>query len=489
MFKFFLPSMLPGSQALEWGPPSASASAILAAAASRRRSTGATQPPVAAAPPAAVAGPAATEAETEVFVCGFTGRRFKSRGAWENYTNSKKYRALSAVRHAQSRGAKPQPAGECDGPAPESASAMVPTTPAPAPPPVAAAAAPVAAPAAAQAGRSAAAVKEGASSSREGGESGDESGWEEVEEAWVPRWRESLFDGRESASFEANVRRMGRRYGFHVPEPDCLLDPRGLFSHLQRKLCERHACVLCDRTFRSLEAVRRHMLDKRHCRLCLEREATLREVAPFYDVPSLWLVRRHGVGHVDELGELVLPRGARLGTRSLRRIYRQSYAAEDARPSVLQARLEGRAGAQQAAAEEGRGAVWVGRAGQGGVLGRQGRLAAKVAARAEAKARHRLLLRSAAVANGTSKALASGYVHKADFADNKHARALQHHGYGGFGGGAHFTMGHSKQFQKGVRVKGVVLRKAGGGTKQRAQAARARAQAERGQAGGRKGNN
>ena len=30
--------------------------------------------------------------------------------------------------------------------------------------------------------------------------------------------------------------------------------------------------------------------------------------------------------------------------------------------------------------------------------------------------------------------------------------------YGGFGGGAHYTMAGSKQFQKGVRVKGVVSR-------------------------------
>ena len=72
---------------------------------------------------------------------------------------------------------------------------------------------------------------------------------------------------------------------------------------------------------------------------------------------------------------------------------------------------------------------------------------------------HRLLLRSFAAAKGTSKALASSYVHKADFADNKHARALTHHGYGGFGGGAHFTMSGSRQFHKGVRLKGLVQRK------------------------------
>ena len=69
-----------------------------------------------------------------------------------------------------------------------------------------------------------------------------------------------------------------------------------------------------------------------------------------------------------------------------------------------------------------------------------------------------MLVGSFGLANGTSKAIASAYLHKADFADNKHARAITHHGYGGFGGGAHYTMAGSRQFQKGVRVKGVVSR-------------------------------
>ena len=87
---------------------------------------------------------------------------------------------------------------------------------------------------------------------------------------------------------------------------------------------------------------------------------------------------------------------------------------------------------------------------------------------------HRLLLRSFAAAKGTSKALASSYVHKADFADNKHARALTHHGYGGFGGGAHFTMSGSRAFHKGNKIKGLVQRKAGGTKTKAAQAAAAR---------------
>ena len=64
---------------------------------------------------------------------------------------------------------------------------------------------------------------------------------------------------------------------------------------------------------------------------------------------------------------------------------------------------------------------------------------------------------------------------KEDFADNKHARALQHHGYGGYGGGAHFTMSGSRQFHKGVRVKGVILRKVGKAKMAQMQAARNKA--------------
>ena len=63
------------------------------------------------------------------------------------------------------------------------------------------------------------------------------------------------------------------------------------------------------------------------------------------------------------------------------------------------------------------------------------------------------------------------------------ARALQHHGYGGFGGGAHFTMSGSRQFHKGVRVAGLVQRKAGA-AKSRQAAARQAAKGGRGQPGG-----
>ena len=53
-------------------------------------------------------------------------------------------------------------------------------------------------------------------------------------------------------------------------------------------------------------------------------------------------------------------------------------------------------------------------------------------------------------------------------------RALQHHGYGGFGGGAHFTMSGSRAFHKGNKIKGLVQRKAGGTKTKAAQAAAAR---------------
>ena len=103
------------------------------------------------------------------------------------------------------------------------------------------------------------------------------------------------------------------------------------------------------------------------------------------------------------------------------------------------------------------------------------RLARQLALRRATRQTNALLLRSMALADGTSKAIASTYRFKADFADNKHARAIQHHGYGGFGGGAHFTMSGSRQFHKGVKLKGIIQRKAGKAKAAQAQATRNKA--------------
>jgi pre-60S factor REI1 len=154
-----------------------------------------------------------------------------------------------------------------------------------------------------------------------------------------------------------------------------------------------------------------------------------------------------GGGAAADAFELVLADGRRLGHRSLRTYYRQKFAPA-AQSWTLRLRQSQRV------------------------------LEAKLAVRAAARERYKLLLRGTAVAKGLhSKALAAQFVFKASFADNKHARALQHHGYGGFGGGAHYTMAGSKQFQRGVRIKGVVSRHSKqaakrNGLKMRQQAAR-----------------
>ena len=87
---------------------------------------------------------------------------------------------------------------------------------------------------------------------------------------------------------------------------------------------------------------------------------------------------------------------------------------------------------------------------------------------------------------GASKALAAQYGTKAQFADNKARRAIVHH-WGAGGGGSHYhtAIEHhgSKQFQKGVRIKGVISRHSKQGAKmQAARVQKARNKANRGTA-------
>ena len=293
-----------------------------------------------------------------------------------------------------------------------------------------------------------------------GDDDDDDEGWADVDEPWVPRYSESLFDGHESATFEANVQRMRVAQSFFVPTAG-LDDVYGLFAFLQEKICARHTCICCHRSFETLEGVRDHMSAKGHCRLSLDDRRSLLELAPFYDPTHPSWPGAKKVGYIDGLGELVLPSGRTLGARTLRQVYRQKFQPDDNRVSVVAARRVaqrlqlrnmgyGMRGSRVRASSS--------RLHSDTLASAHDALAAKVALRAEAVKRHQMVLSSMAFHKGTSKAIASQYVFKASFADNKHARALTHHGYGGFGGGAHYTMAGSKQFQKGVRVKGVVSR-------------------------------
>jgi hypothetical protein len=85
-------------------------------------------------------------------------------------------------------------------------------------------------------------------------------------------------------------------------------------------------------------------------------------------------------------------------------------------------------------------------------------VAVRLATRERNKQRNEVLARSMRIERrGMSKAIASQFAFKAGAADNAARRAIVHH-WGAGGGGSHYHNSGSKQFLKGVRVKGVVSR-------------------------------
>ena len=117
-----------------------------------------------------------------------------------------------------------------------------------------------------------------------------------------------------------------------------------------------HTCLYCERTFGSLESVRQHMHDKGHRRVIFDEDGQL-ELSDYYDFSQSypdW--QRVSADEADQdlavvavpeeqcfmdysTMELVLPSGARLGHRAMRRYYRQRFRAPDTRESVRTQRI------------------------------------------------------------------------------------------------------------------------------------------------------
>lgn len=95
-----------------------------------------------------------------------------------------------------------------------------------------------------------------------------------------------LFCPTRTASPEDAVAHMSRSHGFFIPDRDHLLDLPGLLSYLGEKIIIGNLCLFCPnggKEFGSVDAVRRHMTDKGHCKMAYESNEDRAEVVDFYD--------------------------------------------------------------------------------------------------------------------------------------------------------------------------------------------------------------
>jgi pre-60S factor REI1 len=79
---------------------------------------------------------------------------------------------------------------------------------------------------------------------------------------------------------------MSSVHSFFVPDRDYLIDISGLLAYLGEKVVVGNICLYCpggSREFASVEAVRRHMIDKSHCKLAFETEDDRNELSDYYN--------------------------------------------------------------------------------------------------------------------------------------------------------------------------------------------------------------
>jgi pre-60S factor REI1 len=152
-----------------------------------------------------------------------------------------------------------------------------------------------------------------------------------------------MFCNAVATDFESNMLHMTKSHGFFIPDLEYNVDLEGLVDYLGQKVSLTNICLYCDgkgKAFHSREAVQKHMMDKSHCKMAYQGDEE--ELEPFYDYtasyPSGDITVRESL-FVADSGELVLPSRKSLGHRSLFRYYRQKFAPEETRPSVLINRL------------------------------------------------------------------------------------------------------------------------------------------------------
>lgn len=173
---------------------------------------------------------------------------------------------------------------------------------------------------------------------------------------WEPS--DCLFCGRNHADFDACIEHMHTEHGFFVPDAEYLKDPVGMLTYLGLKITKGFMCLYCDergKQFHSAEAVRKHMINKSHCKLRYGDGEGIaeEELEDFYDFSSSYktaessqiLAVHDGAKPLVSLAsgghELVIKSGdedgsmKRVGSRDMARYFRQRPAPTDNRNGVM----------------------------------------------------------------------------------------------------------------------------------------------------------
>lgn len=150
----------------------------------------------------------------------------------------------------------------------------------------------------------------------------------------------------ENPNIESCMVHMHKHHGFFIPDVEYLKDPKGLLTYLGLKVKRDFMCLYCNdrcQPFSSLEAVRKHMAAKNHCRVHYgdgsdDEEAELEDFydysSSFMDVDGKQLVVADDINESVKFGtsgsELIITRRANDGTstktfgsREYMRYYRQ----------------------------------------------------------------------------------------------------------------------------------------------------------------------
>lgn len=191
-----------------------------------------------------------------------------------------------------------------------------------------------------------------------------------------------LFCPHQTPDLEENLTHMAKNHSFFIPDAEYLIDLTGLITYLGEKIAVGNVCIYCNtrsREFRTLHAVRKHMLDKSHCKIAYDTEQEKLEISDYYDFTASYPESKpsytkhkvkakdsadddewEDVSEGEESGsgdetvddsdaggsdstsdasiapkdtitfgdspyELVLPSGARIGHRSMKRYYAQNF--------------------------------------------------------------------------------------------------------------------------------------------------------------------